>query len=64
MNFDYTVSVGTLMQVIAMIGGGGIIYGQLKSNMGFIRAEMSRLADVPLTLARHDERLKNLEKAD
>lgn len=64
MIIDYTVSVGTFVQLLAMALGGGTIYGTVKSNMGAIKNEMARLADVPLTLARHDERLKSLEKGD
>lgn len=64
MILDYTVSIGTLVQLLSIAVGGGAIYGTVKSNMGSIKTELGRLADVPLTLARHDERLKSLEKGD
>jgi hypothetical protein len=62
MAIDYSISINTLMQLIGMLGGGLIIAIRLESRVGFITKEVAKLADLPVLFARHDERLKNLEK--
>lgn len=64
MTFDMTVSIGTMLQLIGTVAAGVFIAARLDLQVSGIKEDLKKLADLPLLIARHDERIKHLEKAD
>ncbi len=43
MMIDYTITVGNLFEIAAIIGGGFIALGNIKSNIGTLSTEVSKM---------------------
>ena len=69
LNIDYTIGLGSIVEVVGMIGGGLIVIGTLKGTVTAVKEElqsmqmeMKEFGKALIQLARQDIRLKNLEE--
>lgn len=69
MNVDWTISLGSILQIVSVLGGGLLVLvairmdvQNLKSDVSDIRHELKKMADVMIVTARQDERLKSQDE--
>lgn len=69
MVIDYTISVGNIVEIGSIIGGGLAVFFTLKNNVATLKedvetmqAEIKKLGEVLIGMARFDEKLSNLDK--
>ena len=68
MNIDWTISVGSMIQVAAMIGGGLIVLATLRNtvsrlqgDVGSIQTEIKKMGDILTKMAVAENRLDNTD---
>lgn len=66
---DYTITVGNIIEIGAIIGGGLSVFLTLKSNVATLKedvialqAELKEFGKVLILTARFDEKLANLDR--
>ncbi|MCA6112653.1 hypothetical protein [Bradyrhizobium cenepequi] len=66
---DYTISVGNIIEIISIIGGGLGVFLTLKNNVANLKddvavmqKEVKKFGEVLIGMARFDERFSNLDK--
>lgn len=62
MNVDWTLDISTVISAVVPVITVIMLFTRMNVHIAFIRKELEKLADIPLHIARHDERLKSLEK--
>jgi len=62
MIIDWTISVSTLVEMAGITIGGIMAFQKIRSDMFHLKVEVLKLSDLPQTVWRHDERIKNLER--
>lgn len=69
MVIDYTITVGNIIEVGAMVGGGLTVFLTLKNNVAALKedlvavqAEVKKFGDILVSMARFDEKLSNLDR--
>ncbi|SRR5258708_11174043 len=69
MIIDYTISIGNIIEIGSIIGGGFAVFLTLKNNVATLKddviamqAEIKTLGEVLIGMARFDEKLSNLDK--
>jgi hypothetical protein len=69
MVIDYTISVGNIIEIGSILGGGFAVFITLKNNVASMKddvvsmqSEIKKLGEVLIDIARFDERLSNLDK--
>jgi hypothetical protein len=69
MVIDYTISVGNIVEVGSIIGGGFAVFITLKNNVATLKEdvvtmqkEIQKLGEILIGMARFDEKLSNLDK--
>src|SRR5882757_2210168 len=69
MVIDYTISIGNIVEIASIIGGGFAVFITLKNNVATLKddvtamqAEIKKLGEVLIGMARFDEKLSNLDK--
>jgi hypothetical protein len=67
--FDWSIRLDSLLVVITMIGGMGAIWGALRADLltltdkvRHIEGSMGEQRDALITIARQDERLKDIDR--
>jgi hypothetical protein len=60
--FDLTVNLGHILNVIAILIGGGIIAGTIRSRIDALEKEIEKLSEILVTTARQDVRLDFLDQ--
>jgi hypothetical protein len=69
MTIDYTITVGNLIEICSIIGGGLLVMVRLRSDVQVMRneiigiqAEVSKISDVLITQADQNRRILHLEE--
>lgn len=69
MVIDYTISVGNIVQIGSILGGGFAVFLTLKNNVATLKedvvtmqSEVKKLSEILIGMARFDEKLSNLDK--
>jgi len=67
--FDWHVSIGTIVEVVAILTGGLFFMWSMKARVDLmsteisgLKTEVTKLADILTKLAVYDQRLLNIEK--
>ena len=69
MVIDYTISIGNIVQIGSILGGGFAVFLTLKNNVVTLKEdvvamqeEVKKLSEILIGMARFDEKLSNLDK--
>jgi hypothetical protein len=60
--FDLTVNLGHILNVMALLIGGGLVAGTLKSRLDIVEEEIEKISEILITVARQDVRLDFIDK--
>lgn len=66
---DYTISIGNIIEIGSIIGGGFAVFLTLKNNVATLKEdvttmqqEVKKLGEVLISMARYEEKLQNLDR--
>jgi hypothetical protein len=66
---DYTISIGNIIEIGSIIGGGFVVFLTLKNNVATLKDEVTimkqevrKLGDILVSMARYEEKLQNLDR--
>lgn len=66
---DYTITIGNIIEITSILGGGALVLLQLKNTVGNLKtdvtdmkAELKKVGEVLIKLAVTDTRLSNVEQ--
>jgi hypothetical protein len=69
MVIDYTITIGNIIEIGSIVGGGFAVFITLKNNVSTLKddvwemqKEVKKLGDVLIGMARFDEKLTNLDR--
>lgn len=69
MVIDYTISIGNIIEIGSILGGGFAVFITLKNNVQTLKEdvvsmqrEIKKLGDVLISMARFDEKLSSVNK--
>lgn len=66
---DYTISIGNIIEICSILGGGFAVFLTLKNNVATLKEdvtamqkEVKKLGEVLISMARYEEKLQNLDR--
>lgn len=60
--FDLTINLGHILNILALLLGGGILAGTLRTRLSIVEAEMKKVSEILIDVARQDVRLDFIDK--